>query len=147
MRYASRRRGGSFKVTGVLIREEERRIAEQHVVEVIFAFGIPASVKGYHYLREGIIYAVLNPLPLDSLTKQLYPYLGRLFHKTGSSIESSIRRAIEYLPARADEEILRSYFGVEYAYNEFWRPSNSEFISVVSEKVRVDLGRMAMWRM
>jgi two-component system response regulator (stage 0 sporulation protein A) len=133
-------------VTGVLRREDERRIAEQHVVEVIFAFGIPASVKGYHYLREGIIYAVLNPLPLDSLTKQLYPYLGRMFHKTGSSIESGIRRAIEYLPARADEDVLRSYFGVEYIYNEFWRPSNSEFISVVSEKVRVDLGRPSMWK-
>jgi two-component system response regulator (stage 0 sporulation protein A) len=132
---------------GVLLRQDERIMAERCVAEVIFAFGIPASVKGYHYLREGIIYMVLNPLPTDCLTRHLYPYLGRMFHKTSSSIESGIRRAIEYLPARADEAVLRRYFGVGYTYNEFWRPSNAEFISVVAEKVRLDLGWRAIWGM
>lgn len=50
---------------------------ELMVTEIIHQIGVPAHIKGYHYLREAIILSVKNSDILGSVTKLLYPTVAK----------------------------------------------------------------------
>lgn len=60
---------------------------EMMVTEIIHQIGVPAHIKGYHYLRESILLAVNNADIINSVTKQLYPTVAKKFGTTSSRVE------------------------------------------------------------
>ncbi|MGN0621861.1 MAG: sporulation transcription factor Spo0A [Porcipelethomonas sp.] len=106
------------------------------VTEVIHQLGVPAHIKGYHYLREAILASLDNGDLLESVTKMLYPTVAKKFDTTSSRVERAIRHAIEIAWDRGNLDTLNSFFG--YTVNTCkGKPTNSEFIALITDKLRL----------
>ena len=111
---------------------------ELTVSEIMHQIGVPAHIKGYHYLREAIILSVNDTSMLESVTKLLYPTVAKNFDTTASRVERAIRHAIEVAWDRGDVDVLSSYFGYTIQ-NTRGKPTNSEFIAMISDKLRLKM--------
>ena len=111
---------------------------EMKITEIIHEIGVPAHIKGYHYLREAIILSVKNSEIINSVTKLLYPTVAKSHSTTASRVERAIRHAIEVAWDRGDIDVLNSYFGYTIQ-NDRGKPTNSEFIAMISDKLRLEL--------
>lgn len=109
---------------------------EMMVTEIIHQIGVPAHIKGYHYLRDAIIMCIQTPAIINSVTKQLYPNVAKLHGTTSSRVERAIRHAIEVAWDRGDIDVLTSYFGYTI-HNTRGKPTNSEFIAMIADKLRL----------
>ena len=108
------------------------------VTEIMHQIGVPAHIKGYHYLRESIILSVKDDEMINSVTKILYPTVAKRYETTSSRVERAIRHAIEVAWDRGDIDVLNTYFG--YTINqERGKPTNSEFIAMIADKLRLRL--------
>ena len=111
---------------------------EMMITEIIHEIGVPAHIKGYPYLREAIILSVKNSEIINSVTKLLYPTVAKNHNTTASRVERAIRHAIEVAWDRGDIDVLNSYFGYTIQ-NDRGKPTNSEFIAMISDKLRLKL--------
>ena len=110
---------------------------ENDVTSIIREIGIPAHIKGYQYVREAIIMAVKDINMLNYITKLLYPTIAKQYKTTSSSVERAIRHAIEVAWNRGRIDVTEEMFG--YTVNAGkGKPTNSEFIALVSDKLRLD---------
>ena len=116
--------------------QDERSDLEMQITEIMHQIGVPAHIKGYHYLRESIILSVQQPEIINSITKQLYPTVAKTFSTTSSRVERAIRHAIEVAWDRGDIDVLNSYFGYTI-HNERGKPTNSEFVAMIADKIRL----------
>ncbi|MDE5755183.1 MAG: sporulation transcription factor Spo0A [Oscillospiraceae bacterium] len=106
------------------------------ITDMIHQLGVPAHIKGYHYLRTAILASVENPELLDSVTKLLYPTVAQKYGTTSSRVERAIRHAIEIAWDRGDLDVLNAFFG--YTVNTCkGKPTNSEFIALITDKLRL----------
>lgn len=106
------------------------------VTEIIHQLGVPAHIKGYHYLREAILSSLEDKELLESVTKMLYPTVAKKFDTTSSRVERAIRHAIEIAWDRGNLDTLNSFFG--YTVNTCkGKPTNSEFIALITDKLRL----------
>ena len=108
------------------------------VSDIMHQIGVPAHIKGYHYLRTAIILTVEDDSMMGSVTKVLYPTVAKKYNTTPSRVERAIRHAIEVAWDRGDVDVLSSYFGYTIQ-NERGKPTNSEFIAMISDKLRLNL--------
>lgn len=111
---------------------------EIRVSEIIHEIGVPAHIKGYHYLRSAILRATQDMSMIDAITKELYPGIAREFNTTASRVERAIRHAIEIAWDRGDIETLQHWFGWTVSITK-GKPTNSEFIALVSDKLRLEM--------
>ena len=116
--------------------KELRASMEDDVTRMIHDVGVPAHIKGYQYLRDSIIMAVEDPDILNSVTKVLYPDIAKKYDTTSSRVERAIRHAIEVAFSRGKIEMIEDLFG--YTINGGkGKPTNSEFIALISDKIRL----------
>lgn len=108
------------------------------VSDIMHQIGVPAHIKGYQYLRKAIILSVEDEEMMSSVTKVLYPTVAKCYNTTPSRVERAIRHAIEVAWDRGDVDVLSSYFGYTIQ-NERGKPTNSEFIAMISDKLRLNL--------
>lgn len=108
------------------------------ITDIIHQIGIPAHIKGYHYLRDAIMMSVKDNSMISSVTKILYPTVAKKNDTTSSRVERAIRHAIEVAWDRGDIDTLNSYFGYTIQ-NSRGKPTNSEFIAMISDKIRLNL--------
>jgi len=125
-------------VSSIPVQPAPRQNLEVLVTEIIHQIGVPAHIKGYHYLRDSIIMAVKEPEIINSITKQLYPNVAKMNATTPSRVERAIRHAIEVAWDRGDVDVLTSYFGYTI-HNGRGKPTNSEFIAMISDKLRLKI--------
>lgn len=118
-------------------RPSKRPVLEVEVTNIIHEMGIPAHIKGYQYLREAIMMVVEEVDLLGSVTKILYPQIAIKFDTTSSRVERAIRHAIEVAWSRNNIETIKKFFG--YTINtERGKPTNSEFIALVADRLRLN---------
>ena len=111
---------------------------EKSITEMILDVGIPAHIKGYHYLRTAIKLSVEDNSILSGVTKVLYPTVAKTYNTTTSRVERAIRHAIEVAWDRGNLETLHKMFG--YSINTAkGKPTNSEFIAMIADKLRLQL--------
>ena len=114
------------------------------VTSIIHEIGVPAHIKGYHYLREAIILAVNDMEIINAITKVLYPTVAKKFKTTSSRVERAIRHAIETAWNRGDLDTLNKFFGYTVS-NSKGKPTNSEFIAMIADKLSLELrGQVAI---
>lgn len=111
---------------------------EELVTSIIHEVGVPAHIKGYQYVREAIMITVADMDVINSVTKILYPEVAKRFHTTPSRVERAIRHAIEVAWDRGDLETLQQFFGFTIS-NAKGKPTNSEFIAMISDRIRLKL--------
>ena len=108
------------------------------ITDIIHDIGIPAHIKGYQYIRYSIMLAIKDETIIGSVTKTLYPTVAKKHNTTSSRVERAIRHAIEVAWDRGDIDTLNSYFGYTIQNNK-GKPTNSEFIAMISDKIRLQL--------
>lgn len=126
----------SWKDVGVTGHYEEPQDLAVTITEILHQIGVPAHIKGYRYVREAIRLTVENPEMLNSVTKILYPTVAKNFKSTSSRVERAIRHGIETAWDRGDVDVLNSYFGYTIQ-NERGKPTNSEFIAMIADDIRL----------
>ena len=110
---------------------------EQKVTDMILEIGIPAHIKGYQYIREGIIMSVHDENMLNYITKLLYPTIAKKYKTTSSSVERAIRHAIDVAFHRGKMEMLETMFGYSIHCGK-GKPTNSEFIALLADRIRLE---------
>lgn len=139
------------------IKELEKRIFEVHqgenfdsrtidikhnnlqisITKVLHELGVPSHIKGYQYIREGIQMIYDKPEMVGGITKELYPDIAKKFETTVSRVESAIRHAIEVSWNRGNWDLMEEIFGHSVDIDKA-KPTNSEFIVTVADKLRLD---------
>ncbi|MHB1419107.1 MAG: sporulation transcription factor Spo0A [Bacillota bacterium] len=112
------------------------RNLDVEVTKIIHQMGVPAHIKGYQYLRDAILCVIDEVNLLGAVTKELYPMIAQKYVTTPSRVERAIRHAIELAWDRGNVEMMNRFFG--YTINvERGKPTNSEFIAMVADKLRI----------
>lgn len=120
--------------------EWARMDLETRITQVIHEVGVPAHIKGYQYLREAICMTVMDVELMNSVTKILYPDIAKKYHTTASRVERAIRHAIEVAWTRGRLETIETLFGYTVHAGK-GKPTNSEFIALIADKIRLENGK------
>ena len=115
------------------------RSLEVEITNIIHEIGVPAHIKGYQYLREAITMVVNDIDLLGSITKKLYPGIAQKFNTTPSRVERAIRHAIEVAWSRGRVDTINKLFGYT-VQDDKGKPTNGEFIAMVADKLRMQIG-------
>jgi len=125
-------------------KEQDRKNKDYQVMvtSILHEVGVPAHIKGYIYLREAIKLVIDDVELLGGITKTLYPMIAEKYNTTPSRVERAIRHAIEVAWNRGRVETIDKIFGYTIDQNK-GKPTNSEFIAMVADKMRLDIGQYA----
>lgn len=107
---------------------------------ILLALGIPAGRKGFTYLE--IIIRLYCRDGDRSLTKDLYPTVGRSHGTNGAAVERTIRSAIETAWLNRDELVWRQYFPVA-RFGTVAKPTNLTFIATIASALQMRQRRQA----
>ncbi|MBD8003518.1 sporulation transcription factor Spo0A [Bacillus norwichensis] len=129
----------SFKTSPSVKTQEDKKPQnlEASITSVIHEIGVPAHIKGYLYLREAISMVYHDIELLGAITKVLYPDIAKKFNTTASRVERAIRHAIEVAWSRGNIDAISSLFGYTVSMSKA-KPTNSEFIAMVADKLRLE---------
>ena len=131
-------RGGDNRQMAISKGSMGQQSIEALVTGIIHEIGVPAHIKGYQYLREAIIIAVNDMDVINAITKVLYPQVAKTFQTTPSRVARAIRHAIEVAWDRGDLDTLQRFFGYTVS-NTKGKPTNSEFIALIADKLQLQL--------
>ena len=110
----------------------------EYVTEFMLDMGVPAHLKGYHYLRTAILMAGKDMEVVGSVTKLLYPEIAKLFKTTEQKVERAIRNAIEVSWVRGNADTFEDLFGYSFLTGNT-RPTNSEYIAQIADRIRLEM--------
>ena len=113
------------------------------ITKILHDLGIPSHIKGYQYIREGIGILFEKPETIGGITKELYPELAGKFDTTVSRVERAIRHAIEVSWNRGSWDLMEEIFGHSVDIDKA-KPTNSEFIVTIADKLRLDFHRIGV---
>jgi two-component system response regulator (stage 0 sporulation protein A) len=119
------------------VRDNKPKNLDASITSIIHEIGVPAHIKGYLYLREAIAMVYHDIELLGSITKVLYPDIAKKYNTTASRVERAIRHAIEVAWSRGNLESISSLFGYTVSVSKA-KPTNSEFIAMVADKLRLE---------
>lgn len=114
---------------------------EKMITDIMLDMGVPAHLKGYHYLRDAILISGKDMEAVSSVTKLLYPTIAKRFRTTSQKVERAIRNAIEVSWTRGNVETFEKLFGYSMQQGKK-RPTNSEYIARIADKMRLDIKAM-----
>ncbi len=114
-----------------------RSTLDEKISSFFILIGIPAHIKGYHFLREAVKMVVENPDSINRITKELYPGIARKFSTSASKVERAIRHAIEVAWTRGRIENINDVFGFT-VYGKNDKPTNGEFIALIADKLTLE---------
>ena len=108
------------------------------ITNIMHEIGVPVHIKGYIYLREAIELVVDDVSLLGAITKELYPAIAKKYKTTSSRVERAMRHAIEVTCTRGDAQAMSGLFGYSISSHKA-KPTNSEFIAMIADKLRLEL--------
>lgn len=111
---------------------------QKSITNTLHELGVPSHIKGYQYIREGITLVYQKPELVGGITKELYPEIARKYETTVSRVERAIRHAIEVSWNRGNWQLMEEIFGHSVDIDKA-KPTNSEFIVTVADKLRLEL--------
>lgn len=114
---------------------------ERYITDIMLDVGVPAHLKGYHYLRDAILLSGRDMEVVSSVTKLLYTTVAKRFKTTNQKVERAIRNAIEVSWERGNTETFEKMFGYS-AQEGRTRPTNSEYIARIADMIRLDIKAM-----
>ena len=112
------------------------------ITNILHELGVPSHIKGYSYIREGILEVFFNPSVVGGITKELYPKIADEYNTTVSRVERAIRHAIEVSWNRGNWDLMQDIFGYSVDIDKA-KPTNSEFIITVADKLRLEYANLS----
>ena len=108
-----------------------------NLTKLLHELGVPSHIKGYEYIREGILLLYNDPSIIGGITKELYPEIADKYNTSVSRVERAIRHAIEVSWNRGNLDLMEEVFGHSVDYDKA-KPTNSEFIVTVADKLKLE---------
>ena len=108
------------------------------IINILHSLGIPSHIKGYKYLKDAILLVFEDPSLTNKIMKDLYLKIALAHNTNVNIVEKSIRHAIEIGWSRGDYKLMEEIFGHSISFNKT-KPTNSEFIVTISDKLRLDI--------
>ncbi len=115
------------------------------ITKILHELGVPSHIKGYQYIREGIIILYEHPEIVGGITKELYPDIAKKFDTTVSRVERAIRHAIEVSWNRGNWQLMEEIFGHSVDIDKA-KPTNSEFVVTVADKLRLEFHKQGAFQ-
>ena len=109
---------------------------QMRVTDLLHTLGVPSQIKGYQYLREGILMLYQSTGLIGGITKEVYPEIAKKYRTTPSRVERSIRHMIEKTWNQGSIEEIDHIFGSTVA-PEKGKPTNSEFMAGICEYIKM----------
>ena len=116
---------------------------EISITRMLHELGMPAHIKGYQYIRDGIMMIYNNPDIIGGITKELYPDVASKYNTTVSRVERAIRHAIEVSWNRGNWDLMEEIFGHSVDIDKA-KPTNSEFIVTIADKLRLEFMKQSI---
>ena len=116
-------------------------LLERYITNIMSGVGVPAHLKGYYYIRDAILLCIRDMEAVTMVTKLLYPTVAKHFSTSTPMIERGIRTAIEASWERGDTDTFEEIFGYSIKSGR-QRPTNSEYIARIADKIRMDIKAM-----
>ncbi len=113
------------------------------ITKILHELGVPSHIKGYQYIREGVTLVYERPEIIGGITKELYPEVAKKYNTTVSRVERAIRHAIEVSWNRGNWQLMEDIFGHSVDIDKA-KPTNSEFIVTVADKIRLEFNKPIM---
>jgi two-component system response regulator (stage 0 sporulation protein A) len=107
------------------------------ITKLLHELGVPSHIKGYEYIREGILILYNNPSIIGGITKELYPEIASKYDTSVSRVERAIRHAIEVSWNRGNIDLMEEIFGHSVDIDRA-KPTNSEFIVTLADKLKLE---------
>jgi len=126
----------NIKNSNINIIDKDKEL-QGNITTLLHSLGVPSHIKGYEYIREGIGLMYNNPSILGAITKEMYPEIAVKYNTTSSRVERAIRHAIEISWSRGDYDLMEEVFGHSVDYDRA-KPTNSEFIATIADKLRLE---------
>ena len=111
--------------------------------KILHELGVPSHIKGYQYIRDGIMMLYERPDVIGGITKELYPEVASKYGTTVSRVERAIRHAIEVSWNRGNWQLMEEIFGHSVDIDKA-KPTNSEFIVTVADKLRLEFSEASI---
>lgn len=108
---------------------------EREVCKILKELGVPASLKGYSYIRLAIIEMFYNSNLIGRVSKSIYPFIAKSFNSTASRVERAMRHAIDISWNRGNIDVINEIFGYSIDFDK-GKPTNSEFISMIADNLK-----------
>jgi len=113
---------------------------ERSITKILHDLGVPSHIKGYQYIRDGIVMIYDNPGMIGGITKELYPDIAKKYVTTVSRVERAIRHAIEVSWNRGNLDLMEEIFGFSVDVDKA-KPTNSEFIVTIADKLKLEFNQ------
>ena len=110
---------------------------KMRLTRLLHELGMPSHIKGYEYIREGILLLYNDPSIIGGITKELYPEIADKYNTSVSRVERAIRHAIEVSWNRGNIDLMEEVFGHSVDYDKA-KPTNSEFIVTIADKLKLE---------
>ena len=120
-----------------------RNNLEKSTTKILHELGMPSHIKGYQYIRDGIMLLYEKPEVIGGITKELYPEVASKYDTTVSRVERAIRHAIEVSWNRGNWQLMEEIFGHSVDIDKA-KPTNSEFIVTVADKLRLEFNDVSV---
>ena len=129
------------RIVDLFEESDEVKYADNYSVEVevssiLHDLGIPSHVRGYKYIREGIMLLYTSREVVNLVTKDIYPEIATRYNTTSSRVERAIRHAIEISWIRGDLKVMEDIFGNSIDF-ERSKPTNSEFLTTIADRLKL----------
>lgn len=109
---------------------------EAEVTDLLHNLGIPSHIRGFQYIRDGILMMYKSNNTINYITKDIYPELAIKYNTTPSRVERAIRHAIEISWNRGDMDLMDEIFANSLNLNRD-KPTNAEYLTTISDRLRV----------
>lgn len=120
--------------------ESEHNTIRKKITKIIHELGVPSNLKGYNYIREGIMLVYYDPTLSSKITKGLYPIIAEKYTSNESRVERSMRHAIEVSWNRGNWDMMEDIFGYSVSIDKA-KPTNSEFIVTIADMLRLEYNK------
>jgi len=127
------------RILSVSLKNKNDRLFNQEaiVTDMLHNLGIPSHIRGYQYIKEGILYVYKNAHRISYITKDVYPEIARKFKTTPTRVERAIRHAIEISWNRGDLDLMESIFGNSLNVNRD-KPTNAEYLTTIADRLKIN---------
>ena len=110
----------------------------RYITNIMSHLSVPDHLKGYYYLRTAILLCVREMAAATDASRPLYPTIAKQFRTTESNVKRDMRSAIEVSWNHGNTEAMEKMFGYSMKSGRP-KPTNSEFIARVADKIRLDV--------
>ncbi len=110
---------------------------EAILTDLLHSLGIPSHIRGFNYIKEGIMIVYKNKNAISYITKDVYPQIAEKYDTTPTRVERAIRHAIEISWSRGDINLMEDIFGNSLDVNRD-KPTNAEYLTTLADRLRVN---------